>query len=75
VTQRIIEVVIGRLITDEAFRASFLSNPQQTLAGLVERGMQLTHAEITALVATDSELWDHVADRVDPRLQKSDLTS
>jgi hypothetical protein len=75
VTQRVIEAVIGRLITDEAFRASFLNDPQQTLAGLVERGMHLTNAEITALVATDSELWDHVADRVDARLQKSDLTS
>jgi hypothetical protein len=75
VTQRIIEVVIGRLITDEAFRASFLNAPQQTLAYLVERGMHLTDSEIAALVATDSELWDHVADHVDPRLQKSDLSS
>jgi hypothetical protein len=75
VTQRVIEAVIGRLITDEAFRTAFLNDPQKTLAGLIERGMHLTHAEITALVTTDSELWEHAADRVSPRLQKSDLNS
>jgi hypothetical protein len=75
VTQRVIEVVIGRLATDEAFRAAFLNRPHQTLAELLERGLHLTPAEITALLATDSELWEHVAERVDPRLQKSDLKS
>jgi len=40
--QRIVETVIGRLITDEQFRAAFLAAPVGTLTGLTERGMDLT---------------------------------
>ena len=64
--QRFIEVVIGRLLTDEAFRAGFLDDPDQALARLVNQGLDLTRAEITALLATDSELWNQIADRVEP---------
>ena len=75
VTQRSIEMVIGRLVTDEEFRETFAKDPHQALAELLERGTHLTHAEIAALVATDPRLWEHVAERVDPRLQKVSLTS
>jgi hypothetical protein len=45
VTQRVIEALIGRLITDEGFRAAFLSDPHKTLRDLVERGLQLMPGE------------------------------
>ena len=51
-TQRCIEVVIGRLVTDEDFRQTFVRDPRTALAELLERGTHLTHAEIAALVAT-----------------------
>jgi len=73
VTQRSIEMVIGRLVTDEEFRETFLSDPHRALGELLERGTHLTHAEIAALVATDSALWEQVAEQVDPRLQKISL--
>jgi hypothetical protein len=73
VTQRSIEAVIGRLVTDEDFRESFLCDPHEALAQLLERGTHLTHAEIAALIATDSDLWRRVAEQVDPRLQKVSL--
>jgi hypothetical protein len=69
--QRTIEVLIGRLITDEQFRADFLSHPARTLAALCEQGWDLSHTEISALVATDPALWTKTADAVDPRLQKA----
>lgn len=72
-TQRCIETVIGRLVTDEDFRTTFLADPHQALAELLERGTHLTHAEIAALVATDSDLWTRVAEQIDPRLQKASL--
>jgi hypothetical protein len=75
VAQRVIEAVIGRLITDEAFRTTFLLDPHKTLADLVERGLQLTQGEIAALLDTDAGLWDRVADQIDSRLQKADLNS
>jgi hypothetical protein len=72
-TQRFIEIVIGRLVTDEEFRETFQSDPHQALANLLDRGMHLTHAEIAALVAMDAAFWERVADEVDPRLQKANL--
>jgi hypothetical protein len=73
VTQRCIEVVIGRLVTDEEFRNTFLRDPHLALAELLERGTHLTQSEIAALVATDASLWTRVADEIDPRLQKASL--
>jgi len=73
VTQRCIEMVIGRLVTDEEFRDTFLSDPHRALGELLERGTHLTHAEIAALIATESALWGRVAEQIDLRLQKASL--
>jgi hypothetical protein len=73
VAQRSIEVLIGRLLTDEAFRAAFLKNPSTALQIFREAGHELTPLEITALTAMPSELWNEVADEIDPRLQKANL--
>ena len=72
-TQRSIEMIVGRLVTDEAFRATFLRDPYQALVELIDRGTHLSHAEVAALIATDVALWEHVAERVDSRLQKASL--
>jgi hypothetical protein len=37
--QRSIEIVIGRLTTDEEFRARFLTDPERTLAASSSRGL------------------------------------
>ena len=72
-TQLSIEMVIGRLVTDEEFRRAFRADPHQAIAGLLKTGMHLTRAEIAALVSMDSAVWAQVSDLVDPRLQKADL--
>ena len=72
-TQRSIEIVIGRLLTDEEFRETFSSNPHLALGELLERGTQLSHAEIAALVGIDVTLWTRIAEQIDPRLQKASL--
>lgn len=74
-TQRCIEMVIGRLLTDESLRETFQSDPHRALSELLERGLHLTHAEIAALIATDHALWGRVAEQIDPRLQKVSLTA
>jgi hypothetical protein len=73
VTQRSVEIVIGRLATDEEFRQTFRTDPHRAIALLIDRGMDLTPAEVGALLATGRELWDRVADQLDPRLQKANL--
>lgn len=72
--QRSIEILIGRLITDEAFRSAFRRNAMTTLTGFMESGYELTPLEITALRATPAELWERVAEYIDPRLQKMSFT-
>jgi hypothetical protein len=71
--QRIIEILIGRLITDEQFRSEFLKNPEATLMAVSDRGLELSRIEIAALVNTDPTLWARTADAIDQRLQKVSL--
>lgn len=71
---RHIEVLIGRLITDERFRLEFLEHPEETLAALRERGFDLTPTEVAALSATDPLVWTEAADGIDARLQKLKLS-
>jgi hypothetical protein len=70
---RSIEVLIGRLITDEDFRRAFNHDPHAALAAADEWGLYLSHHEIAALISTNRELWEQVADQIDPRLQKASL--
>ena len=72
--QRSVEILIGRLITDEAFRSSFRTDAVTALAGFIESGYELTPVEITALGATPADLWERAAQDVDPRLQKVSLS-
>jgi hypothetical protein len=72
-SQRSIELLIGRLVTDEAFRISFLKDPAVTLGEFIESGHELTAVEIQALAASSPLFWREVAERLDPRLQKVTL--
>jgi hypothetical protein len=72
-SQRTVERVVGRLITDEEFRLEFTRLPERTLAALVGQGWELTAFEVDALVQTDTKLWSDGARRINPRLQRSSL--
>jgi hypothetical protein len=74
VAQRSIEILIGRLITDEAFRDAFLANRVLALQVFIETGYELTTVEVSAIHATPAMLWQIVADQVDPRLQRAKLS-
>jgi hypothetical protein len=73
--QRSIEILIGRLITDEAFRCAFCEDAEATLERFMETGHELTLVELAALMATRSDFWAVVAEQIDPRLQKVSLTA
>jgi hypothetical protein len=70
-----VEMVVGRLITDEQFRTNFLDAPERTLLELCDQGVALSRTEIAALVNTDARLWERVAEAIDPRLQKASLNA
>ena len=71
--QRSIEILIGKLVTDEEFRRAFQRDPKATLELAEEWGLALSPYEIRALMSTDHGLWDRVADELDVRLQKASL--
>jgi hypothetical protein len=73
VSQKSVEIVIGRLVTDEALRARFLRDPWATLRQLGEAGLELNPGEVDALLAMQSDFLNALADWVHPRLQKAVL--
>lgn len=72
-SQRAVEMVVGRLVTDEAFRHAFVQQPRQVLDQLVAQGLSLTDTEIRALTRTRAGLWAETGEQLDPDLQKASL--
>ena len=69
--QRHIELLIGRLVTDEDFRRAFQNDPHKALSDAQQWGLALTPVEVSALLATDHTLWERIAIELDSRLQKA----
>ena len=67
--QRTVQLIIGRILTDEEFRSDFLERPVETLRSLRERGVELTNVEINALAQTDRRFWSIGAQWIDARLE------
>jgi hypothetical protein len=72
-SQANVERIVGRLATDEDFRRQFHEDPAGLVRGLTEHGLELTRAEIAALVTLDPLTFERLADALDPRLQKASL--
>ena len=72
-TQRNVEQVIGRIVTDEGFRRRFEEKPFEALFEIVASGVELTTLELSALAAMDPALVARFADTLDPRIQKAGL--
>jgi DNA-binding NarL/FixJ family response regulator len=66
-----VQLVIGKLITDEEFRRHFQAHGAECLHVLRRRGIELDDTDIAALVGTDPSLWARTATRIDHRLRKS----
>ncbi|HVR11365.1 MAG TPA: Os1348 family NHLP clan protein [Thermoanaerobaculia bacterium] len=69
-SQRNVELVIGRLATDEDFRRRFAANPEAALAQAAGLGLELTAVERHALVDLEMDACESFAARLDSRLQK-----
>jgi hypothetical protein len=71
---RIVQLIIGQILTDEELCAAFLTRPSATLALLRTRGAELTNGEVDALLRTDPRSWRHGEKSIDQRLQRCRLT-
>ena len=69
-SQRNVERVIGRLVTDEGFRRRFAADPSEVLQEMMETGCELTCLEQRAISSIDPEVAARFADAIDPRIQK-----
>ena len=69
-SQRNVELFVGRLMTDEAFRDQFCREPAAALEQLAREGVHLTSVEIEALSSISPALAKHFAEALDPRIQK-----
>ncbi len=73
-SQKCVEMIFGKLATDEELRLRFQADPVGTLGVLAaERGFELTRAECEALAATKADLFTRLCEAIDPRLQKASL--
>lgn len=72
-SQRNVENVIGRLVTDEGFRRRFRESPQSALDELVGQGVDLNHCELRALAGIDSERAERFAESLHPFIQRVEI--
>ncbi len=64
-----VQLVIGKLVTDEDFRQRFEERGRACLINLCERGIDLSEAEIAVLTEADPRLWSGMAAQIDRRLR------
>ena len=66
-SQSAVERTIGKLVTDEAFRARFSTDPA---GASLEAGLALSSTELSALVAIPGEALAQFAERLDDRIRR-----
>lgn len=69
-SQKVVQSLIGQLLTDAELREHFVDAPLETLLVLRDSGIELTQTEIEGLVQTDRALWHRAAARIHPSLQR-----
>lgn len=70
-SHRGVEIVLGRLATDETIRRKFRDAPLSALRELIGLGLELSPVELAALQALDPCALQRFAQSLDPRLQKA----
>ena len=72
-TQKSVEILIGKLASDVELRGRFRRSGRETLRAMQESGLELTALEIEALAGVDVSAFERLAGALDPRLQKASL--
>jgi hypothetical protein len=74
-TQRGVEIVLGRLATDEGIRSRFQKAPALVLRELMTLGLELSPVELSALESLEPSAVQRFAQALDARLQKAVLVA
>ena len=67
-SQLAVERVLGRLVTDAAFRAEFFVEPVGVCRN---HGLELTPVELAALIRVDAQALQMLATRLDPKIVRA----
>ena len=70
-SQKAVEVLIGKLVTDDAFRRGFQLDREATFQMMEWYGLALTPIEREALSALDVRSCDRFAQKLDSRIRKA----
>src|SRR5579862_6530670 len=66
-----VQLVIGKLVTDETFRQRFELHAHESLTKLCEQGIELSDAEVAGFLETDRRAWSALARQIDSRLRRT----
>ena len=69
-SQKVVQSLIGQLLTDAQLRQHFVDAPLETLLALRDSGVELTRTEIEGLVQIDRAFWLGAATCIHPSLQR-----
>jgi aryl-alcohol dehydrogenase-like predicted oxidoreductase len=72
-TQQSVEILIGKLVTDEELREAFAQDPHAVLVWLLGQGLQLSRLEMEALKSLKLSLMSGLVETIDRRLLKASL--
>jgi hypothetical protein len=72
-SQKSVEIVLGKLVTDEEVRGRFRAAPLEVLESVRRAGWDLSAVETEALRSLDPAALERFALSLDPRLQKASL--
>ena len=72
-SQKSVEALLGKLVTDEELRDRFRKNPLEFLDSFRQAGWDLSAVETEALRSLDPAALERLAGALDPRLQKASL--
>jgi hypothetical protein len=70
-SQKTVQFVIGRLLTEEDLRSRFVERARETLDELLAQGYEMTEDEVDAIVRSDPAMWRSASRRIHPRLHRS----
>jgi len=74
-SQRDVEKLLGKILTDDDFRQSFFPVGHHSFEFAASHGLELTTVERSALSSLKSRAFEYVARSLDPRISRSSAGS
>ena len=73
-SQKCVELLLGRILTDEDFRRDFFPIRDFSFAVAASHGLELTAVERSALSSLQGRRFEFIAQSLDPRIARSGVS-